>query len=438
MNMGKISSLVLVLISSLSWAQEERVQSPLECAWPQYAENATELERIVADMDSSMYCVNVTAGKWLSELDELDKFLEGKDILNSFIGRLKIIQNSFQYLKAACAPEKNNEHPFCESFNTNVLNSEWLKVVYFHAVIMLNDVDLLKSWVSNMPIYDVNKMIHLKRLKSAKFRFTLAEKVAGAPYMKLEILKALGDLGLLNPQSDESFPITYAISNRQFEKLKYLIEYGYDPNAVDTKPLERYMDPKQLVGADPQDGYTPLIRAIGYEDQQIFDYLMSLDSVDINKAGAVDGNSPFMVALHHVAFGGSYYAYGRLLNDPRTNINHQNKGGKTALTWLGSVGAPEKEVKAITNNPRFNPTSHCSEEYPCLASVISSCDLSKVKAYQPLFSAIKRDSKAYNVGSEVGLTVFEYIDRLLLREKDLKKAKELKKIKKYLLSQLTK
>lgn len=469
MNLGKIIvllSFVFLTVLSAQAQTQAPSMSPLECEWPTYKENATELEKRVADMDSSMYCVNETAGKWLSELDELDKFLEGKDIVNAFISRLKVIQDSYQYLKLNCSLDENKNHPFCISFNEKILNSPWIQIVYFHSVIMMNNVELLKSWVSNMPIYDVNKMIHMGRLANAKFRFTLAEKVAGAPYMKVEILKALGDLGLLHTQSDESFPLTYAISNGRLEAVKYLVEFGFDPNASDSKPLSKYLTEEQLRISDPQDGYTPLIRAIGYDNRAIFDYLVGLPNIDMNRSGVNDGNSPLMIAAHHFVYGGDSYFYKKLLADSRVDINHQNKGGGTILTWLAEFQAPPSEVKRILKDPRFDPSRHFSKDRASLAAVIGSRDLNKVKAYESLFDLTSASSRVYRYKNQENLTVFEYIDQLIAGDlsrsqeidqqlkgkmSQIKRNKllleqeriptninELKKIKKYLLSKLPK
>jgi len=411
----------------------------LYCPAAKFEEN-TERQIRLSKLLTARACIWQNTAPLMKNLEELRSFSDGST-LRSLVNQYQIVLDLYPQLKQECSQPENTQLSECVRFNKETLNSPEIVISYFHFILFANDSAFLKKWISVMPVYDLNVILRPDKIMVEKDRFTYAELAAGYPNISVESLKALVEAGLISKTSDESYPLHKAVKTRSVDRFDYLVSQGFDVNQQAYRNLSKYLKPKGISMAEPEQGYTPLIRAIAAESEVIFRKLLSNTAIDVNKPDVLEGSSPLMHAAMMASYGQNGFYFYKLLADPRVDLNFQNKVKHTVLNYVSDLSSDPKVARYIINSPKFDPNAHCHETNPCLAPVISQVNLSLLKVYEPLIKKMDFSYKSYGIREKVDgkffekthMTIMDFVDTKIELERDAKRLKELQKIKKYLI-----
>jgi hypothetical protein len=371
-NRSTLFTVALLSVLSLSAFASENEDRGDPCTYFERNPKASEHDQFKA----SMSCTSYKGPYVLSALDELAKFSDGT-ILRELKKHYVTILNLYPKFIVKCSQSDAQSSAECRWFNEKVQGNPHIRIACFHATLMMGDVDLAREWIRTMPVYDVNKAIHIGHLSKPKYRFTFAELAAGHPHTSLEMLKLLNEENLLDFNSDESFPLHRAIVNRKIDRIKYLIDIGYDLNVHDTKNYTHYYSEKDLQFFSEMEGQTPLMHAVAYQDVAIVDLLLKQSSINVN-AKAFNGDNALGLALNNAMFSylmlpedrkNSLVILDRFLGDSRFDVMSCGKGNTLGFHTLVQGYAYQYApiefsmlIDKYVNHPKFDADFKCSEK----------------------------------------------------------------------------
>ncbi len=351
-------------------------------------------------------CIEWKTNFRISNSKELE-VLGDYQIRHYFKNYYSIFLETFPIAKKYC-DEKGYENKECGSFKQFIEEHRNVNVDFFHTLFFIDDFDLLVRWYNTISIADVNdyKIKHPIYLRAAKGRTTLVEIAAGHPLSSMNVLKFLGEQKLLNVNSRSSYPLHVAIINGQYDRFKYLLDYGYDINTLDEKDFKQYFKEEQrkLLDDDEQ-GQSPLHRSIIYRRLNIFKDLMSFDHLDINKPTLLREETPLSYAAYMAIIerkSQKDVMFDSLLKDSRIDINQANSSGHTILNAIVShmmlLTASKKQkylIRDIINHKSFKPEMHCNSNNRCIQPAFISGSIDILKMFGPLASYIDYDVEKY-------------------------------------------
>lgn len=407
---------------------------------PAFAQNPCD-PSIMAEMESSyaklyysVQCIEIKQRTLLENRDEIERFLSGR-LMNEYKDLFRNVLKFYPEFGKKCAlpltaPLPKPELAECADYNRRLRNSPYIKNDALHILLLMNDLTLTQEWIKGgMPMYNFNKMIRYLDLQSAGLRFTYAEIAAGDPRATLATLQYFDQLGLLDPASTESYPLHNAIVNNKMDNIQYLVSRGWDINARAVKPIENYLDPKQLLGSQPQRGTTPLTAAIIHKKAEVFQYLMSLPNIDVNARQLMMNAPPIMVAADGAFFDDNAEDpyYWTIFNNPKTDINAK-LSEDSPQTLINQISARYREPKAnagfgkmitaLANDPRFKVDEHCNDKNPCLQAFLPPreefpYDAERFETFEPIIRKMNPEARGYNLVKTKNLTLQEYVDKLI-------------------------
>lgn len=401
-----------------------------------FAQNPCE-PSVMAEMKSdyarlyySVQCIEIKQRNLLENREEIDRFLTG-NLMKEYKNLFRNVIRLYPVYEAKCANPTGldaEQVKECKSFDKRLRNSPFIQNDLLHVLLLVNDLPLIREWVeSSLPLYDFNRMVRYLDLRSTGRRFTYAEVIAGDRNARLDTLQYIDSQGLLDPKSDESYPLHNAVAGGHLENVRYLVSRGWDVNARAIKPIERYLKPGFV--AEGQRGTTPVIAAIINKREDVFKYLMSLPNIDVNVRQKMLDSTALMVAADGAFFDNNPQDpyYWTLFNHPQTNLNERlsDKTPQTVLNLLASKfrdpnahPAFARMIEKLGSDPRFKADEHCHDKNPCLQAFLPPregfpYDAERFESFEAIVRKINPAARGYNLQVTKDLTLLEYVDYLV-------------------------